>query len=84
VLCANLLYQILAKSDIQPFTALIFTELINVQWHYMDHHLPNFKPSAKLYGKYRQKFIYALQESSNVTQMIFTTLKVARQRCKEL
>jgi hypothetical protein len=70
-----------------PFTALIFIKLTNVQWHYMEDHLPNFKPSAKQYGKYRQIFIYALhalQENMNVTQMIFMTLKVAPQSCKEL
>jgi hypothetical protein len=50
----------------------------------MEDHLPNFKPSAKQYGNYMQKFIYAAQESMNVTQMIFMTLKAARQCSKEL
>jgi len=50
----------------------------------MEDQLPNFKPLATQDGNYRQKFIYALQESMNVTQMIFMTLKVAQQRCKEL
>jgi hypothetical protein len=67
-----------------PFIAMILTKLTNVQQHYMQDRLPNFKPSAEQYGNYWQKFIYVLQESTNVTQMIFMTLKVARQRCKEL
>jgi hypothetical protein len=73
-----------AHKHSMPFTALIFIKLTNVQWHYMEDRLPNFKPSAKQYGNYRQIFVYALQESMNVTQTIFMTLKVAPQRCKEL
>jgi len=33
-----------------PFTAVIFTKLIKVQWHYMEDQLPDFKLSAKQDG----------------------------------